>query len=137
MSNDNDKSVLQLTGPCDDDDMFECDNGWCIDKKFTCLSLNPCGDKSDCRAAEKTVMDYILMGAKYLSIILSVAAACYMLIRYCKSRRRRHSTFEDIQIFTWCHRKLCCSGPRDQVRTYSLDCVMHTLLAGYCKPLNP
>ena len=105
--------------------MFKCNNnGWCIDKKFTCLNLNPCGDDSDCSAKlktpVKTILDTIIESAQDLLWIVAVAAVCYFIIKFWRARRGRHGNFEDIPILGWFHRKLCGSSSRDQVRSFSV-----------------
>ena len=88
--------------------MFKCNNGWCIDKRFTCLNLNPCGDESDCSAAEKNTVMKIILNCVW---ILALAVVCYVIINYFQAQRR----FTDIPIIGWFSRKLCNSNPRDQV----------------------
>ena len=72
------KILYVLKGPCDsdDDDLLTCNNGRCIDKKFTCRDWNACGDNSDC-VDDRFILDeellrYIKIGGVVVTCVITI-----------------------------------------------------------------
>ena len=81
-----------LTGPCgsDDDTFFSCKNNRCIDDKFTCQNLNPCGDNSDCPSKEETSLwEDIFNKIKIVLVVIIIMLVVVGLIKFCKKVKGR------------------------------------------------
>ena len=125
-----------LTGPCesDDDTFFSCKNNRCIDNKFTCQDLNPCGDNSDCPSKEETSLwEDIFNKIKIVLVVIIILLVVVGFIKFCKKVKGRVGDIcRDLAdcVVNACRRiKRSVTSAREVImqmlRTYATKCFPH------------
>ena len=88
---------ISNSGSCDAEEksLLSCKNNRCVDKRFTCLDLNPCGDNSDCTTAEEELITQwmaLLDKIKIAVIVFFVMLVVICFIKY--GKRAKHEASE-------------------------------------------
>ena len=120
-------TLFSNLGSCGSDEaLFSCSNNRCIDKKFVCENLNPCGDNADCPpTTDKPSIDNIM------NILQYVIGFCFFGITFCMFfgfARRMHNRGSHcpspVRRCCNCCGKMvdCCGEMFERIRNIRCDC---------------